>query len=69
MNYRFVIRDPAGRLPCLVEMKLEDDDIAIELARGFITTTTCEIWQDDRIVEVMLPNAWLEHQRPQPYTT
>jgi hypothetical protein len=57
MNYRFVIRDPEGKHPCLVEMPLEDDEIAIELARGFITVTACEIWQDDRIVDVMLPNS------------
>jgi hypothetical protein len=57
MNYRFVIRDPAGQHPCLVEIPLEDDETAVELARGFITATACEIWQDDRIVEVMRPLA------------
>jgi hypothetical protein len=55
MNYLFVIRDPGGRHPCLIELPLEDDDVAVELARGFITATACEIWQDDRIVEVMFP--------------
>ena len=57
MNYRFVIRDPGGQHPCLVEMPLEDDEVAVELARGFITVAACEVWQDDRIVEVMFPRA------------
>jgi hypothetical protein len=34
MNYRFVIRDPEGRRPCIVEMPLDGDDVAVELARG-----------------------------------
>ena len=55
MNYRFVIRDPRGSHPCLVEMPLEGDAIAIELAREFITATICEVWQDDRFVEAMYP--------------
>jgi hypothetical protein len=49
-------------------MPLEGDEIAIELARGFVTATACEIWQDDRIVEVMLPRSGLDRQRPQPST-
>jgi hypothetical protein len=60
MNYRFVIRDPRGNHPCLVEMPLEDDEVAVELARGFITATACEIWQDDRFVEAMYPTGWTE---------
>jgi hypothetical protein len=58
MNYRFVIRDPRGNHPCLVEMLLEDDEVAVELARGFITATACEIWQDGRFVEAMYPAGW-----------
>jgi hypothetical protein len=58
MNYRFVIRDPEGRRPCIVEMPLDGDDVAVELARGFIRATACEIWQDDRFVEVTFPESW-----------
>ena len=55
MNYRFVIRDPGGHHPCIVEMPLQDDDAAIELAHEFITATAYEIWQNSRIVEVVIP--------------
>ena len=56
MHYRFVIRTSDGQpSTTYIEKSVENDDAAIALARSFITSATCEIWQAERLVSVVEP--------------